>query len=954
MSVKLGKWILSVSLILFVLPVFARSYTFRALSVAEGMPDLVVNSIYKDSRGFVWFGTNTTLERFDGVRLKHYFMDGAGGKGRRVYSVTETEEGDIWAGTDLGLFRVERYGKRLVRLASGEITGAVRAFCTVGDSIYIGTMKGLFLYSSGRFSAVRLSDNVFSLFNQVTGIASGEDGRLWVSTMGGLVSVSFSAGKVVTGFFRQEGERAEKAFYNIACVGGRLFLGTMTEGIVEFNPADGTFRPYVNVGCSVISSLSTDGKDMLYVGTDGNGVHFISVSEEKVVRSFRHGGAGGADIRSNSVYSVLVDREGLLWVGFYQMGVDYSLYRSDRFRVYSYGERFTTEEMSVRTFCFHGKQKLVGSRDGFVFVDEESGRFKSFRTPVLRSDIILCSCYSGGQYYIGTYGGGMYVLDPRTLEVRDFNPADAYPFRNGHIFCIRPDADGCLWVGTSDGVYCFRDGKKVKVFTSADSKLPEGNVYEIFFDSSRKGWICAETGMCIWNPSTGGLQTDVFPENFIQKEKVRMVYEISDHQLLFLLEKGSLFVSDLSLKKYGHALDGSLLDGRSLMSVVEDRNRALWISTNNGLFRYTKEGVIVPYGTSDGIPSDVFINCFSLRDENGTLWFGNSRGLVCLPEGNAGSHTVMPYPLAVSGLLVDGVDRTDLLVCDDARYSVSLDAPGQSLTIQFSDPLFLYPGNMAYEYRCGEEGEWIPRFGRPEISFYDFSSGGCVYYIRPIGSSENGVAVDVHFNSSWKMAWVLFAVLGFVVFALFVWFYRKGRSRCTEEEDAEAVFTSEGLVKPAVLEVKTESPEVVLEEEPLPVEVVGMPSRGDLDAKYRTNKLSVEECRRLCRELDAAMHKNRPYTNPNLKIAELASMVGSTSHTLSYLFNQYLDKSYYDYINEFRIEEFKKIVMSEDCSKYTLEALAERCGFSSRASFFRSFKKATGITPNEYIKSIQK
>ena len=87
-------------------------------------------------------------------------------------------------------------------------------------------------------------------------------------------------------------------------------------------------------------------------------------------------------------------------------------------------------------------------------------------------------------------------------------------------------------------------------------------------------------------------------------------------------------------------------------------------------------------------------------------------------------------------------------------------------------------------------------------------------------------------------------------------------------------------------------------------------------------------------------------------VAELASLIGTTSHSLSYLFNQYLEKNYYDYINEYRVEEFKALILKEEYAKYTLTALAELCGFSSRASFFRSFKKVTGITPNEYIKQV--
>jgi AraC-like DNA-binding protein len=71
-------------------------------------------------------------------------------------------------------------------------------------------------------------------------------------------------------------------------------------------------------------------------------------------------------------------------------------------------------------------------------------------------------------------------------------------------------------------------------------------------------------------------------------------------------------------------------------------------------------------------------------------------------------------------------------------------------------------------------------------------------------------------------------------------------------------------------------------------------------------------------------------------------------------FQSIFTKNYYDFINEYRIKEFKHLVSGSESSKYTLSALAEQCGFSSRASFFRSFKKLTGITPNEYIRSIGK
>ena len=77
-------------------------------------------------------------------------------------------------------------------------------------------------------------------------------------------------------------------------------------------------------------------------------------------------------------------------------------------------------------------------------------------------------------------------------------------------------------------------------------------------------------------------------------------------------------------------------------------------------------------------------------------------------------------------------------------------------------------------------------------------------------------------------------------------------------------------------------------------------------------------------------------------------------YILSYFFNQYLNCSYYDYINDFRISEFKKMIEDGEHSRYTLDTLIEQCGFNSRATFFRNFKKVSGITPNEYIRRNKK
>jgi AraC-like DNA-binding protein len=124
--------------------------------------------------------------------------------------------------------------------------------------------------------------------------------------------------------------------------------------------------------------------------------------------------------------------------------------------------------------------------------------------------------------------------------------------------------------------------------------------------------------------------------------------------------------------------------------------------------------------------------------------------------------------------------------------------------------------------------------------------------------------------------------------------------------------------------------------------------------RYQTARLSDEECKRLFKKLEAVMKQQRPYTNPDLKSSELAAMIGTTSHGLSFLFNQWLNKNFYDYVNEYRVEAFKRLVMEEGANKYTLTAMSQKCGFSSRASFFRHFKQITGVTPADWIASFSR
>ena len=704
---NISKYIILLFLLFGFLPGYSLPSVFRGLSVTEGLSDLVVNALYKDSIGYVWIGTGNSLERFDGTRLKHFLISGANEKIKRVNAIAEMEGNQIWMGNGMGLWRVNTEKDILEPIAAETLHYGVRTLLPDGKgTLYIGSEAGLFIYKNGNLEQKLIDPNVLSASNIITGLSLSEDGILWIATNDGLYSLTLADKKIVP-YHNIVEDKHFCSYNNITRIGNVLYLGTMGQGIISFDTQTHKFRPFIDVGCNVISSLSGDGKDMLYVGTDGNGVHFISTKQMKVLRSLRHEPGKDESIRSNSVYSLLVDRDGLIWIGFYQLGLDYSLYQSGLFSTYSYLPYFDSKDMPVRSIAITEHEKLVGSRDGLFYINEEQRRFKNFKSPELRSSMIFCIYKFQDKYYIGTYGGGMYIFNPADLTIHDFEPNEPQPFMRGQIFSIKADNKDQLWIGTSMGLYCYKDGKRIKQYTSANSKLPEGNVYEIYFDSTHKGWICTENGMCIWDPSSESLKTDIFPENFIHKEKIRVVYEDSDHNLYFLPDKGSMCISDLSMSRFRRLQPDTQLEGKDGMFILEDEEKWLWIGTNNGLYRYDKKETFIPYNFIDGIPSSIFTLCPPVQDQQGNIWMGNSKGLIYMNFKQNNQMKRYTYPLTITDIYVNGKKSLHPVVESGKIPEIQLESSQNNLTFHFSGFTYTEPAYMTYEYKLeGEDEDW--------------------------------------------------------------------------------------------------------------------------------------------------------------------------------------------------------------------------------------------------------
>ncbi|WP_460219393.1 helix-turn-helix domain-containing protein [Psychroserpens sp. MEBiC05023] len=116
--------------------------------------------------------------------------------------------------------------------------------------------------------------------------------------------------------------------------------------------------------------------------------------------------------------------------------------------------------------------------------------------------------------------------------------------------------------------------------------------------------------------------------------------------------------------------------------------------------------------------------------------------------------------------------------------------------------------------------------------------------------------------------------------------------------------------------------------------------------KIKKTTLTPVTSNKVSEEIDKIMSTEKPYTNPNLKIADVAEKLELTTHELSKFVNDNLGKNFTDFINGYRIEEAKQLIATQN--KFTIEAIGNLSGFNSKSAFYKAFKKHTDTTPAQY------
>lgn len=877
---------------------------FHTLSTEDGLPSNSVLSVFKDHHGFVWFGTEKGLARFDGNDIKNYPVT----SNDEIWAIEEQDDDCLLLGT---VSQLKSFNRRTNELTDLDFPVAhVRAIKKAGEENFIiGTDIGLYMLTGGKLERIHVETGLTAA-NDITGIERQDSLNFWCSTADGIVLLNINDRKPLT--FRMP-IKMEKSnhFTCLARDGDTLYLGSFNKGLFKFYIPTRTFAEIEGFRHYLIQCIRTDGT-RLFIGTNGRGLRAVS-------KDGRHLGSILADphkngaIKSNTVTAFLYD-DGVHWVATQFGGVNYTPRSKDKFTVFRFGDFNTADHRVASFYIYPDKSKLIGTREGLYFVDESAGIVKKYSinegNHELRSDIITYIGIIGGEVLIGTYGGGIHRFNRGKLSVEDISDEDL--FKYGCVFQFIPDRDGNMWVATQEGLYhATREGEVLKHFTHENSPLPTSIVRRVCLDSKNRLWIGTKFGLAMLDPHTGRITVDNI--DIPKRDHIQYLYHDKMGNT-FVCGSSSLSVVDSNLRVIKHFGGDSWLDHNRPASIKGVGDGTYWVATTREIVKYSlKDTVLQKFQRQDGLPSMSF-NSNSLITNDGLIFFTNEGGLVFAATTGLDKPYKGDKAPAIVSCETDGVE-TDILETDfEKGFSIPADA--SDVTFKVSSMDFTLPYTNSYEYMLeGYDKGWQKLRGTNRIAYRDLPAGSYNLLVRKTYSGHTSamkVTVKRPYLKIAAVAAVLLVVV--VLFAFFLYKIWKLQMRIRSERN---IFTS-------VSEVKENSRKALPEN----------PGHEEL-----MDKLLVY------------MDGKKPYTNVKLTIKDVAKDLDTTDVELSRLLNARMSVNWATFVNTYRVNEVKRRIKEGQLSRLTLKALSEKCGFGSKTTFYRVFKSIVGMTPLEYCQS---
>ena len=618
-------------LVLLLFPVVIGAQTsetiFSRYTVDDGISQSSVSCILQDSEGYIWFGTQDGLNKFNGYTFERYYHnphDSQSISHAWIYSISEDDEGNIWVGTRGGL---NKFNKKKATfesfLAHPGNPNSLNSNLVYGITyhkgiIYANTPPVLNILDTKTKHIEQYRNNIniekkTKSFEKGTPVVVDEHNNVWIATTNGLARFDPIRKEFQNYFYDAANpysipDNFINALYRDRQ--GELWIGT-NNGFCKYNRANDHFIRFENkFSNNTILSILQDNSGRFWFGTFGGGLNQTVMNDSKTklneITNYSNNINDEKTLISDVVSSLFQDRSHIMWIG-----------------------------------CFLGLNKLDLKPKKFNL-------YKKTESPhsVNLLDNFIASVYKDENHilWIGNWGKGLNLLNLNNNHVTHYTPASAgkYKIVNGYVQVIYKDPDNYMWIATRNGIQVLnpKDSSFVDLNVFFGIKdLPEFRnirIRRLYTDSHKNTWICCDNGL--YKITHGDKKIISYLTTDFQKG-------LSDNLIYDILEEpnGTFWVATVNglnfydpfKNTYTHYFNDptvpNSLSSSMTISLMLDKDGDLWVGTNSGL-NFLKKGsnTFVYFSKKDGLPDEYIYNM--IQDAAGKIWISTNRGIAMLDK----------------------------------------------------------------------------------------------------------------------------------------------------------------------------------------------------------------------------------------------------------------------------------------------------------------------------------
>ncbi|MEX0905697.1 MAG: two-component regulator propeller domain-containing protein [Balneolaceae bacterium] len=798
-------------------------FRFNYISLEDGLSQSTVQTIHQDSEGYMWFGTQDGLNKYDGYNItvfKSESNDPNSLSNDDVRVVYEDRRENLWIGTQSrGLNLYDREKNHFVRFIGIDEDWETLSDNTVWailedshETLWIGTAYGLNIMDRETQKFARIfsepDDPGTLTHNQINSLYETEDGTVWVGTSNGLNKLN-REDQSFTRYLHNDSQHGAiyvRTIYEDRR--GTLWIGTEEDGLFYLNRNSDEFHQFEHnpndvqsISDDAVYAILEDSRGNLWIGTGNSGLNIFDQQQEVFYR-YHSRPEIPYSLNNNGVNSLYESSDGVLWAGTFAGGVNFIDPAGNRFLHYQHNpmNRESLSNNSVLSFTKdqNGQVWIGTDGGGLNLFNPENGTFQHFindpehagQSP--SSDVILDMHETDDGIWLGTYGGGIDLFNPQTHTFQNFRlqSEDSQSLTSDYVFVIRENSNGELWFGTNwGGVNIMNNPEDGFKHFMADPDDPDNNktinnndIREIFEDQYGDVWI----------GSYGGYLTRYTHENSLfntysvntgqdfYSNVVQNIIEDQQNRLWLGTRGGGLKLFDRDTNEITSYTTEDGLSSNIVHAIIEDEHGTLWLSTNNGISRFDPGSeIFINYNTDHGIQGREFNPRAAYRDDEGFIYFGGVNGFNTFHPDSIKIDTLNSpvvltdflifnrgVPIGGDSPLEEHISQTEVLVLPHTASVISF---GFS-ALNFSS---IKGNRFAYKLE-GFEENWNYVGEQRQATYTNLNPGE--YKFRVIASNrddlwnEDGAALTLVITPPfWKTGWfisiMVLALGGFVFLA---------------------------------------------------------------------------------------------------------------------------------------------------------------------------------------------